>query len=262
MAPFASLPPIVPLVLLSAVLGVLAAWAFRYTSNQTGLKRVADRVRASLLALRLYKDDTAVTFRSIGGLLSASMLRLWYSLSPLIFLLVPFVLIAAQMAMYYEFRPLRPGEKTLVTAQINPDRWDELRDARLIAPDGATVLARNRDAHDHSVMWVLRADKPIGQSKLEVRAGGVVEPKQLVIAKDDGALHFVSPMRPGTSFWDRLLYPGEPAYGANAPIQKISIEYGSASTPLLGWDIHWTITFLIVSIIAALIAKPFLKVQF
>jgi hypothetical protein len=190
------------------------------------------------------------------------MLRLWYSLSPLLFLVVPFVLIATQMAMYYEFRPMRPGEQTLVTAQIHPDRWDELKDARLILPDGATALARHRDSVEHSVTWVLRADKPIGASTLEVRAGGIVEKKQLVITEDGGALHFVNPMRAGTSFAHRLLYPGEPAYAANAPIQEILIDYGANSTPLLGFDIHWTITFLIVSIIGALIAKPFLKVQF
>lgn len=262
MGAFANMPPMVPLAVISAVLGVLAALAFKYTSNQAALKRVADRIRASLLAMRLYRDDTAVTFKAIGGLLGASLGRLWYSLSPMIVLIVPFVFIIAQLAMYYEFRPLRPGDKTLVEARVLPDQWDTLRDIRLTPPEGVSVLAKNRDEHTSSVWWVIRADKAIETSLLKFQVGGVRADKQLVVSDHPERLHYVSPMRAGPSFWDRLLYPGEPPFSPASAIQSIRVDYPPNSTPLLGWDVHWLITFLIVSIVGALIAKPFLKVQF
>ena len=77
LAPFMALPAQVALIVLSVVAGVLAALAFRYTSNQDALKRVADQVRASLLAMRLFKDDLRSVFRAQLSLFTASGLRLW-----------------------------------------------------------------------------------------------------------------------------------------------------------------------------------------
>ncbi|RMF78994.1 MAG: hypothetical protein D6744_09540 [Planctomycetota bacterium] len=74
-------------------------------------------------------------------------------------------------------------------------------------------------------------------------------------------------MRPGSGTWqafgEQLLYPAEPAFAADSPIQRIEIcGVQPLSTPLFGWDINWVITFLIASIVAALIAKPWIGVQF
>ncbi len=114
LAPFASLPAQVALIVISFVAGVLAAVAFRYTSPQSRLKRVANEVRASLLAIRLFRDDLRAVFAAQGTLFKASALRLIYSLPPLLVLIVPFVLLLAQLAMWYEFRPLTPGQQVLL----------------------------------------------------------------------------------------------------------------------------------------------------
>ncbi|RMF83992.1 MAG: hypothetical protein D6744_03815, partial [Planctomycetota bacterium] len=137
--PMASWPPIVPLLIVSAISGVVAALVFRYVSNQDALRRVADKVRASLLALRLYKDDTVVTFQAVGGLFAASMARLWYSLSPLVVMIIPFMLLLFQMGMYYQFRPLEPGEKYVVQVDILPEQWADYSHIELRAPDGVDV---------------------------------------------------------------------------------------------------------------------------
>jgi len=284
---FAGAPPWVALMVLSLISGVLAAVIFRFTSNQTALRRVADRTRANLLALRLYKDDTLITFRAIGGLLWASLLRLVHSLTPMVVLLPLFVLILAQMAMYFEFRPLVPGEAVTVEARIAPDAWNRLRNRVPDLPDGVRLEARVRDPADHAIYLRLRAEKPTGPARIVWRLpeGGTVE-KQLVVVEpgESDRLWFVSPLRPGTSFLDRLLYPGEPAFDSLAPIQRIEIKYPTrdrsligiresflARIPGLGWlagllallfDTHWIVTFFVVSIIGALAAKPFIKVQF
>ena len=136
LAPFAALPAQVALIVISVVAGILAAIAFRYTSNQTALKRVADQVRASLLAMRLFKDDLRSVFRAQLALFKASGLRLVHSLPPLVVLIIPFVLLLAQLAMWYEFRPLTPGEQALVEVEIDPRVWSEYEGLLLVPPDG------------------------------------------------------------------------------------------------------------------------------
>jgi len=268
LAPFAMLPAQVALIVIAIVAGVLAAIAFRYTSYQSGLKRVADQVRASLLAMRLFKDDLRSVFAAQASLFKASGLRLLYSLPPLAVLIIPFVLLLTQLAMWYEFRPLAPGDTALVEARIAPSAWSSYQDLALIPPDATDVTKPVRNAHGHSVTWrICPREAPAGKEPLTLRfklGADEVAVKQLVVSNDGGTneLLFVSPRRVGTSFWDRLLYPGEPAFASDSPVQAISINYGSRRNTLFGVAIPWWLTFFIVSILAALAIKPVVKVQF
>lgn len=275
LAPFATLPSQVALVVIAAVAGVLAAVAFRYTSNQQALRRVADQIRANLLAMRLFKDDLRSVLGAQAGLLKASVLRLWYSLPPLAVLIVPFVLLLAQLSLWYEYEPLAPGDQAIVEVHVAPDAWAEYSGLELLAPDGIdvagpvrAVAAAGNSPRLNVISWRLEPQTvPAGEEPLRLRlrlGDQVVAEKQLVVRNDHGAnrLAFVSPLRPGPSFWDRLLYPGEPAFPADSPIQKIAISYRARANTLFGLRIHWVITFFVVSILAALAVKPLVKVQF
>lgn len=268
LAPFAHLPSQIALIVLSIVAGVLAALAFRYTSPQTQLKRIADQVRASLLAMRLFKDDLRSVFAAQGALFKASALRLIYSLPPMVVLIVPFVLLLAQLAMWYEFSPLKPGDTMLVEVEISPQTWETHRDLQLVAPNGIEASVPVRDGGAKMITWRIKTKTtPNGDEQISLgfRLGGdEIAHKQLVVSDGSGSdrLLFVSPMRAGTSFWDRLLYPGEPAFNSASPIQSIKVRYAARENTLFGMKIHWLVTFFVVSILGALAAKPFVKVQF
>lgn len=263
MRPLAALPPWVGLVVASLVFGVIAAVAFRYTSPQASLRRVADQIRANLLSMRLFKDDMWITLKAQGALFRAAGLRLLFSLPPLAVMLVPFVLLAAQLAMYYEFRPLAPGEPARVEMQVLPERWGEVSAAELTAPDGIKVEAVVRDPVAHTITWRFRAERAVGPQRLVWQIGpGAAVDKAVVVRGDAGRVEFVSPVRAGASFWERLLYPGEPAFDRDSPVQRISVAYASRSTPIFGLNIHWIITLVVVSILGAFLVKPLMKVQF
>lgn len=262
MRPFLSLPPWVGLVVASLIFGAAAAVAFRYTSNQKALRRVVDQIRANLLAMRLFKDDMGVTLRAQGALLKAAGMRLLLSLPPLAVMLVPFVLLAAQLAMYYEFRPLSPGETVNVEMKVRAEHWERLSAATLEAPEGVQVEATVREPAEHRITWRIRAEQPAGLQALVWRYGPDEAVDKQIVVGDNGRMAFVSPVRAGPNILDRLLYPGEPAFDSGSPVQRIAIYYPSRSTPLFGWDIHWLITLIVVSILGALLLKPFFKVQF
>ena len=63
LGPFESWPPLLVLVVLSAVFGVIMTVVFRYTSNQGKLRTVARQTKAQLMCLRLFKDDLGVALR-------------------------------------------------------------------------------------------------------------------------------------------------------------------------------------------------------
>ena len=86
--------------------------------------------------------------------------------------------------------------------------------------------------------------------------------KQIALADDDGSFPAVDARRPGPGFWDRLLFPGEPGFADDEPVQGITVHHLRRSTPLLGFDVPWWLTFLLVSMLAAVAVRPLVKVSF
>lgn len=259
--------PLIGLLVFGLLSGALAALVFRYTSSQKAIKRVADQTRASLLAMRLFSDDPRNTLKAQFALLWYSIKRLLLSLPPMVVMAPLFLVLLSHMAMWYEFRPLVPlttthGEFALLEARFSENGWAKAESAKLAVPDGLSVTARVRDSNARIVTWRLspiRATGP-GTIRLEVPDAAPIE-KQVVVEKTPD-LRFVSPMRPAASGMARFFYPGEPAFDADSPIQSIEITYDHRTTPVFGFNVPWWLTFFVVSIVGALLAKPFVGVQF
>ncbi len=262
LAPFASWPPLLVLIAVSIVAGVGMTVVFRYTSNQRALRVVARRTKAQLMCLRIFKDDLGVAIRCQGSVLKAIGLRLWHSLPPKLVLIAPFVFILTQLALSYENRPLVPGESIVASLELTPEGWRERSTVRLQAPPGVTVeTPALRDEAQQAMYWRLRLDRPTAEP-LSFRVGDHEARKSFTGAEDGARLCTVSARRPGDGFWERLLRPGEPGFDADGPVRGIELGYPARTTPIFGIDIPWWASFIVLCMITALIARPFLKVQF
>ena len=262
LAPLASWPPLAVLIVLSVLFGAAMTVVFRYTSNQRALRAVAKRTKAQLMCLRIFKDDLGVAIRCQGSVIKAIGQRLWYSVPPMLILIVPFVFILTQLALRYESRPLVPGESVIASLQLTPEGWSERDTARLEAPRGVTVeTPALRDGAEQSIYWRLRLDEPTDEP-LCFRVGNREALKSLTGTVDGDRLCAVSARRPGDGFWDRLLRPGEPGFDADWPVRGIDLRYPARSTPIFGIDIPWWVTLIVLCMVTALIVRPFLKVQF
>ena len=169
-----------------------------------------------------------------------------------------------------------PGDEAVVEVRVASPAWDEYSKLALVPPDGVGIAGPVRGSRldeqgnvvGHSITWDLRphvvTSNPEPLALRFMLGDKEVAQKQLVVSNNTAAdkLVYVSPIRAGASFWDRLLYPGEPAFDANSPIQGIQINYGTRDNTLFGLGIHWIITFFVVSILGALAVKPIVKVQF
>jgi len=248
------------LVVLSLAAGAIMLLVFRWTSNQHALKRVADRTRADLLAIRLFRDDPAVTLACQLDLLKASGWRLLHSLRPMAVMAVPFILLLIQMARWFEHRPLHPGEAVLVCVKLEPQAWpqDGMIDVRLDAPDGLVVeTPALRIPSARQIDHRIRAAAP-GDYRLRFTLNGRSFEKRLVVAD---AFVPLNPTRPGERLLDQLLHPGEPPLPDACGLAAIEVHYPSRSTGFFGLDVHWLITFFALSVLFALLAKPLLRVQ-
>ena len=158
--------PLVALLVWSAITGVLMTWVFRYASNQKALVTVVDRSRGHLLAIKLFKDDLRGMFGSLLHVFRLVLARLWYSVFPILVMIIPLLFLLAQLALRYEHRPLKSGEAAMVELQLTPDAWVSYRGARLQPSDGVEIeTAALRDQSQHAVFWRIRPTAN-GRSKL------------------------------------------------------------------------------------------------
>ena len=255
-------PPVVTLILISIASGILMAWIFGFTSPQRRLTRAVDLGRAQVLAIKLFKDELGTILSSLVHLFRYTGLRLWYSVPPMLVMVIPFVLLLAQLARWYEYRPLVRGETAVVELQTTAKDWPKLGGVVVEPPPQISVETKPlRDDKRQSIFWRIRASQPVNET-LRWRWGSDTVEKQITVVDNGNLFRPVNVRRPGPGWWDRLLNPGEPAFGDDSTVQGITIRHPERSTPLLGLDVPWWATFFIVSILAAMLVRPLLNVQF
>ncbi len=135
------------------------------------------------------------------------------------------------------------------------------KDVLSALPELAVETRPLRDDEEHAVYWRIRAVEP-APATIRWRLGSEQFTKQMALAAERESFCAVDVRRPGAEWWDRLLHPGEPGFAADSPVKAAVVYYPRRSTPLLGLDLPWWLTFLIVSILAALLVRPLVKVNF
>ncbi len=256
--PFRELHPMIGLTLVSLLFGVLALLAFKWTSDQEKMEQVKRRIHAGLFEIRLFNDNLRAIFRAIGAILRHNLTYLRLSLIPLAVMLVPFVLIVAQLQFHYGYEGLEPGDETLVTMELAEDwRGDRPEDTRptvtLTAPDGLRVDAGPVWAKSiNELSWRIAAED-WGDYELVFEVEGETVTKTVQVADNVSRRSTIRP----TSLVDQILYPAEPPVPSTVPVSKISLTYPHGNAGIEGWEseITWLIVFLVLSIVFAFALK-------
>ena len=257
LAPFAVLPGWLSATLAAAVTGVLFLVVFKYTSPQRAIKRVRADIKANLLALKLFKDNTSAVMQAQGRVFAGAGRLLVLSLVSVLVMLLPAGLILGQLGLWYQARPLRVGEEALVTLRLNPDPQAGWPDVALEPTGAAEVLVgpvRVRDKRE--VCWTVRARED-GYHRLAFRVGDRAFDKELAVG--DGFMR-VSAMRPGWDLEEVLRHPDEEPFRPDSPVRSIDIEYPERPSLVSGTD-WWIGYWFVVSLIAGFCFRGWLKVN-
>jgi len=256
-APVDRLPGWLSITLISAVLGVVIFVIFMYTANRRAFSAIVDAITASILAVFLFRDNIGVTMRSEARLLVCSVKLLWYSLFPVLIMSLPLMFVLAQMGAWYQFRAPVPGMETVqvkLQLQEQPGEWPAIslvENAAVRVVNGPVRLFSRTE-----VYWEL-APLESGTHELSFKIGGQAYTKTFSAGAGFARL---SPVRPGASaLFDMLLFPLEkPLPGGD--VRSIQIDYPDRISKIYGTD-WWILYFCIISMIFALLSKPFIKIR-
>jgi len=247
LSPFAEVSPLVGLGLVSLVVAVGMLLVFKRTSNQEALESVKRQIQACLFEIRLYNDDLRAILGANAEIMRWNLRYLGLSLVPLAWMLVPLVLLIAQLEFHYGYRGLGPGEAALVTAELK-EAGEAKPAAVLAAPAGLRVETPSLWVPgDRELAWRIRAERA-GRYELTLTVGGATETKTVVVSE---AVVRRSPVRVSPGFIDQLFYPAEPPLAPASPVRSIEVAYPPREVEVLGWGLHWMVVFFVLSIVFA-----------
>lgn len=243
-----------------AAIAVAAAfamlWAFKRFSDQSRIQVAKRKIRAHLLAFRLFADEPAMIFKSQGQLLVWNFRYLALMLRPTAITIIPLAFLLFHLDAVYGRRPLNAGESTVVTAQVSDAAAMRIGSLTLEGRDLAVETPALRFPEEHRVCWRVRAAKnESGTVRLTMPGVSVIKSVQA----GPSAVYLSERRVSSLIAW--LCYPGE-ARLPDAAVTSIEVEYPSAELGVFGFGVHWLVWFCVVSLVAMLGFRRRLRVTF
>jgi len=256
--PFRTLGPWPGMIVVSLVTGILMLLIFKKTSNQDAIKRAKNQIKARLLEIRLFKNDTGGSFRSQAAILGANFRYMGHALRPMLVMFIPVLLILSQLNLRYGAASLRPGEQALVKMTLAKGASADGLGATLQPSPGVVVETPPlRIEEEGEVDWRIRAESP-GLQRLTFNVGGADIVKSVSVGQAMPAR--VSPLR-ARKFMDLFLYPGEKPLPNSSPVTKIEVVFPPQRLPLFRGSVHWLVAFFVLSLVFGFALKGVFKVE-
>ena len=216
--------PLLLVLAISIVIGLLMVIVFRYTSDQKAIGRAKDRLKAHLLAVRLFQDQLPVVMRAYGKILRGTGSYLRLAFTPFLIAILPITFLIVQLDRYFGWMPLRPAQTFLVEARVEDPAASPTKsncNCRRNCPAQPRQFTFRKTRKLYGVSWRERD----GTIRNQIAAAGQTASKQVVVSP---GLARISPVRLRGNFWERMFASGEPALAENSPVQSIAINLSAS----------------------------------
>ena len=257
--PLLSLGPWAGMIVVSLLTAVLMLFVFRLTSNQAGIKKVKNRIKAHLLEIRLFNDNLGVSLKAQGNILLANLRYIGYNLRPMLVMIIPLILILIQLNLWFGSSSLQPGQATMLKMKLEKSRNPlEMQVSVHPTPNLLLETPPVRIEDEHEISWRLRAIEK-GTASLAITAGSQTFTKEVSVGQKP--LSRISALKPGRRVLDMVLNPGERPLPSGTGIRSVEVIYPSKNMDVFGRGVHWLIVYFVLSIIFGFALKGFFKVE-
>lgn len=255
MAPLGHARASFDLLLWPLVMGVVALLAYKVVSNQKALARVKSQISMHLLEIRLFSHDILQVLKSTGSILVKNVWYLGNHMLPMAVMMVPMVLVMAQLVANYAYAPAPVGAVEMLEVELDPEV--SAKDVALTLPEGVALDAPAVPTADGRVFYRLRAEQP-GDHVLRVEVGGETYEKIWSVGGD--------PRKVATKRLrgiEAVLYPAEPALPAQSPVRALTTPLHTRELAFFpdgeGGIVGW---FLLLSLAAGFALRGLFGVTF
>jgi uncharacterized membrane protein (DUF106 family) len=262
LAPFRQLPPLAGLAVVSLATAIAMLLIFKRTSDQRRLAAVKRQIHAAIFEIRLFNDDLRAIFRAQGEVLRHNLTYLRLSIVPILWMIVPLVLVIAQLQFHYGYGGLTPNEPVLLKAHVREGIALAGRSATGVvhasaSGNGPVAVLEAPPQVDvrtpaiwfpatREVIWRI-APKEAGAYEVRIQVGQERFTKSVRVSPD---VVRRSPVRV-SGFLNEVLYPAESPLPGDGALTSISIAYPERDIRIFGWDVHWMVVYFLLSMIFA-----------
>lgn len=243
------------LIATSFVTSIVLVILFHLTSNPNAIRRTRNRLLARTLELLMFQHDLRASFTACGRILLTNAAYLFQFLRPMAAGLIPLLLIFVQMESWFDRRPLRVGEQTVLTAEIGPslsvlELATELQSADILKIDSPPVRVPSKN----ELAWRIVAIGK-GAGWIDVKCDGVSERKSLVTGDH---LNRLSQTRESHGIFRQLYSPSEPPLDISSPIRRIAVSYPRRELLIGQTDVPWIVAaFVLIMVFSLALGRLF-----
>jgi hypothetical protein len=241
MKAFDWLGPAPALVLVSGLFGILALIAFKHLSFQRGIKSVKDKIKGAMIEIRIYQNDLGIVARAVGKVLGRNLQYLGLNFGPILPLLVPFTLVAAQLVVRNAFAPLPvhdetrdpwlPGRGHVVTVELAEEARALAADVDVVLPSTLALRSQIVRSTAKGRIWFEVVATGSGVETIGLRTPDGALVTKAVVTGDAPLPRTMQPERTA-SFWAAWLWPAEDTL-AGTPFARIAFVYPERDLPYL-----------------------------
>lgn len=258
---FRSMSPWISMIIVSALTGMLMLAIFRLTSNQEGIKKTKNKIKAHILELRLFQDNLGISLRAQRKILTTNLKYLSHTAKPMLIMIVPLILVLIQLNFRFAYLPFQAGQQAMVKVILNPDVNPAETEVEL-TPLSTGIKVETpglRIEEEREIDWRIRITGE-GRQEIAIESGSHKVIKRL----DAGgtSLRTLSPVKVGSGFFDQLFYPAEKPMSSTLPFKSVTVSYPERRMNLFGWKMHWIIAYFILSMIFGFGLKGVFRVDF
>jgi len=258
--PFRQLNPWFGMIFVSLLTGIFMLIVFRYTSNQKGIKRVKNKIKAHLLELRLYKDNLGLSMKAQGNILLCNAKYISYTAKPMVIMIIPLILILIQLNFWFAYAPLQPGQEAILKIKLSNEAHplETNISVSTSSPDLVIETPPLRITENNEVNWRLSATTS-GSHEVLVTIGSYTISKKVDVGLM--SLKQITPVKKREGFFNEMFYPVEKPIPKKTQLNQIEIIYPAKNMNLFGWRIHWLIVYFVLSILFGFGLKGIFKVD-
>ncbi|MDH3744267.1 MAG: hypothetical protein OES47_04095 [Acidobacteriota bacterium] len=263
LTPFEGFSPWVGLIVISLLSAVVALLVYKKVSNQDAIERVKSRMQASLFEIRLFNDDLRAILRAQGAFLLANLRYLALNLVPLLWMIVPFLLVFVHLEPRYRNQGFSPDTAALLEVEVAGGEGSSTERPSLELDLPAEIRSDSPAiwlAGARRMAWRLVSDEPAAHV-IGVRSGSVTHPKE--IRFNDRAELF-SAERPAKGLLGQLAQPAEKPLPSDSGLSSITVNYPERSWGTVPWTdipIAWWFWWLVLMVVFGLALRRPMGVQ-
>jgi hypothetical protein len=260
------------ILFLSLLMSFVVLYIYKFVSSPGAIKDTKNKIKANILAIRIYKDFWKIILSSFFKSLYYVLKYFTLNFGPVL-LIIPILFPAfVQMDVRYGMRPFKVGEDIVIKAAFSTNPNDlsvELEGNDYFKPRMNPVFINaftgddenDEDAEKtpiHEVNWKVEALKN-GITEIAIKVNGQEYKKKLVIGNSRNAL---SNKKMNKSSWEHFIYPSEDLLPEDGSLEHIYIQYPGKNISFAGITTHWLVYNLLLVLIIVLALRKRFGVEF